>query len=113
VSAPLSLLESLGLTLAIELPVAALLGLRTRTTLLVVVLINLMTNPALGYLLLVGHRFDFGSAAYAVTWLVGEALVVVVEWRLLVWALGGRQRRLLAVALVMNLASALVGAVVL
>jgi hypothetical protein len=113
VSAPLALLESLGLTLAVELPMAALLGLRTRMALFVVLLVNLMTNPTLGCLLLVGHRLGIGSSAYAAAWLVGEVAVVAVEWRLLVWALGGRSRSLLAVALAMNLASAAVGAVVL
>jgi hypothetical protein len=37
--------------------------------------------------------------------------VVLVEWRLLVWALGGGSRRLLLVSLVMNAASALAGIV--
>jgi len=93
--------------------VAALLGLKTRTALLVVALANLLTNPALGYLLLVGHHLGLGSLAYAEAWLAGEAVVVAVEWRLLRWALGLRSGRLLGIALAMNLASACVGAIVL
>ena len=40
-----------------------------------------------------------------------EALVVLVEWRLLVWALGGDSRRLLLISAAMNAASALAGLV--
>ena len=44
--------------------------------------------------------------------LVGaEAVVVVAEWGLLAWALGGGRRRLLLVSLAMNAASTLAGVI--
>lgn len=99
------------------MPVAALLGLRTRTALLAVTLINVVTNPALSYALLVArHAFGWDGHALALpllALLVGEVLVVVAEWRLLLWALGGNRQRMFTVALAMNVASACIGLVVL
>ncbi len=40
-----------------------------------------------------------------------ESLVVLAEWRLLLWVLGGESRRLLLASLAMNAASALLGVV--
>jgi len=46
--------------------------------------------------------------------LVGaEAVVVVAEWGLLAWALGGGRRRLLLASLAMNGASTLAGVILL
>jgi hypothetical protein len=89
------------------------MGLRTRTALLAVGLVNLITNPLLGYALLVTRHLA-GSGAHAtvasvVLFSAGEAIVVVAEWRLLLWVLGGSSRRLFRVSLAMNLASALAG----
>jgi hypothetical protein len=53
-----------------------------------------------------------GSPAGALAFTVpAEVVVVLVEWRLLVWALGGNSHRLLLVSAVMNAASALAGLV--
>jgi len=41
-----------------------------------------------------------------------ELVVVVAEWRLLHWVLGGSSRRMLRVSLAINAASALAGIVV-
>jgi hypothetical protein len=104
----------LALTLAIELPVAAALGLRDRRSLLAVACVSLVTNPALtwtGWAL--STLWDWsGSAGGTVALLLpAEILVVAVEWRLLLWALGGDSRRLLLVSIVMNAASAMTGLV--
>lgn len=105
------------LTVAVEVPIAALLGLRARTALVAVALINVMTNPALGYVLLVvRHLLGWDGGALALpllALLVGEVLVILAEWRLLIWVLGGSRRRMLKVALAMNVASACIGLVVL
>jgi hypothetical protein len=96
-----------------------------------VVAVNLVTNPvlfALGATLFglgVGYTFypyegGYGSAAAAPwTWVVMglmEAAIIVVEWRLLVWALAGRSgssRKLLIMSIVMNVVSAGVASLVL
>jgi hypothetical protein len=102
----------LALTLAIELPVAALCGLRTRPALLAVALVDMLTNPPLNFAGMLIARFVDWSHWPALAWvLVAEIVVVVVEWRLLLWALGGRPRRMLLVAGAMNAASALAGPV--
>jgi hypothetical protein len=104
----------LALTVVVELPVAALLGLRTKLALAAVVAVSLVTNPVLNYAgLLLAQVMDWGQSAplALVVVAVGEIVVVIVEWRLLVWALGGSQRHLLMIAALMNAASALVGLV--
>lgn len=77
--------------------------------LLTVALINCLTNPALNFTLLLAWRFTPyeqlpGGAAGPI--LLGEAVVVLVEWRLLLWVLGGPSRRMLLVSLALNAASA-------
>jgi hypothetical protein len=111
-----ALLEPLGLTLAVELPAAALLGLRTRRALLVVALVNLITNPLLTYVLLVaGHLAGWGghtTPGYVALLVAGEIVVVVAEWWLLLWTLGGSTSRMLRVSVAINAASALAALVV-
>ena len=92
---------------------AALLGLRTRTALLAVALVNLITNPLLDYVLMVArHLAGWGTrptVASVAVLIAGELLVVVAEWLLLLWVLGGSFARMLRVSLAMNAASALAG----
>jgi hypothetical protein len=106
----------LGLTLAVELPVAALLGLRSRRALSVVALVNLITNPLLTYLLAAAARAGswavYPASGSVVLFVVGEVTVVFAEWRLLLWALGGARSRMLGISLAMNAASALAGILV-
>ena len=104
----------LALTVFVEVPVAALLGLRTKLALAAVVAVSLVTNPLLNYAgLLLAQFVDWGqSTALAfVVVAVGEIVVVIVEWRLLVWALVGSRRHLLMIAALMNAASACAGLV--
>jgi hypothetical protein len=103
------------LTLALELPVAVAFGLRTRHALLAVVLINLLTNPLLNYASIVAQHFtgwaDGSAASIAVILLVAESVVVIVEWRLLIWTIAEPSRRMLSLSLCMNGVSALAGIV--
>ena len=113
-SAALHLLAALALTEAVELSLAALLGLRTRRALATVTLINLLTNPVLNYLGWLLTRFADWATAPATAipvLLAAEAVVVIVEWRLLFWVLGGSSRRMLLVSLALNAASAGAGLV--
>jgi hypothetical protein len=98
----------------VELPVAATLGLRDRRSLGAVACVSLITNPLLNWTgWALATVVDWASSpAGVLTFLVpAEILVVLVEWRLLLWALGGNSRRLLLVSAVMNAASALAGLV--
>ena len=100
--------------MAIELPVAAALGLRTRQALSTVALVNLITNPLLnlsGYLFGLLVDWDDSPLSALALLVPAELLIIVVEWRLLIWALGGDRRRLLIVSCAMNVASALAGLV--
>ncbi len=113
-SPALQLLAALALTEAVELTVAALLGLRTRRALATVALVNLVTDPVLNYLGWLLARFGEWAAAPATAipvLLAAEAVVVLVEWRLLLWVLGGASRRMLLVSLALNAASAGAGLV--
>ncbi len=97
-----------------EIAVAAAMGLRDRRSLVAVACASLITNPLLNYAgLLLAQVVDWpATPASALAFIVpAEILVVIVEWRLLVWALGGGSRRLLLVSAVMNAASALAGLV--
>jgi hypothetical protein len=117
----------LAFTVLIETGVGALFGLRRRA-LGAVASLNLVTNPILSLSLVALFGFGVGYPSadapqsplrYATTapwiWVILvllEAMVVVAEWRGLVWALGPRSttsRRLLSVSLAMNFASATLG----
>lgn len=91
---------------------AAAFGLRTRQALLVVGVINVFTNPALNYALLLAARLAPAGHELRVVVPVlaaGEVIVFLAEWRLLLWTLGGGRRRMLALSAVMNGASLAVG----
>ncbi len=103
VALPLALL----LTVAIEGGIAWLFGFRTARLLLAVAMINCVTNPALNVLLLLlAWR---GIAVPLPLVILLEILVVVVEWRLLVYVIGRPGRRLFPFSLVANAASFLAG----
>jgi len=118
---------ALVVTLAVELPCAALFGVRWRG-LWVVALVNLITNPVMNLLLIitvgiVGLPPNTGlsvipvavAASGFVVPLVLEVAVVVAEWRLMVWAFQGTtgsSRKLLAMSITMNVASAFAGFIV-
>ena len=107
-STALTLATALALTLLIEVPVAWLRGLKGRRALGAVVLVNVITNPAINYVLLVVGRLA-SNRVYWVAVAVLEVLVVLAEWRLLLWVLGGSPRRLLVTSALMNAASFTVG----
>jgi hypothetical protein len=107
-----ALLAALAPTLAVELPVAALLGLRSTRALAAVAAVNLLTNPTLNLILLAlfgGTGLGAASAAFWPTLAALEVAAVIVEWRLLLWVLGGSPRRLLLVCAALNASSFAVG----
>lgn len=101
-------LLALILTLAVELVVLILFGYRKKLEILVVILVNLITNPLLNFILLSNNYFGF-LTVNSLTILLLEAAVVLVEWRFLVFALRKDPKKLLVLSLVMNICSYSVG----
>jgi len=100
--------EALILTLVIEVSVAWLFGLRTKKEFWTVILINVITNPLLNYLITVNGYFHLVSQTNAFI-LCLEVVIVLVEWRLLVWVLRQSVKKMLVLSVVMNAASYLAG----
>jgi hypothetical protein len=105
---------ALVLTLALELPVAALFRVGW-WGIAAVALVNLVTNPPLSLIVI-------AQAGVAPAWAASLALpilevaVVIIEWRLLAWALhgtAGSSRRMLTLSITMNAASVAGGYLVL
>jgi hypothetical protein len=100
--------EALILTIVIEIIIAWLFMLRSKTELWALILINVITNPLLNYLMAVNGYFHLISQTTALI-LFLEAVVVLVEWRLLVWVLRQEKKKMLVLSFVMNAASYLAG----
>jgi hypothetical protein len=110
------LAAALVLTIAIELAVVALLGGRTARELIAVALVNAITNPALNLTLLLlrgsllpGLTPDVATLAEWVFIGIAEVVIVLAEWRLLVWALRADSRTWLVRSVGMNVASFVFG----
>lgn len=101
---------ALALTLVVETFVAMLFGYSSYTAVKTIVLVNLMSHPLLTYFLCLNHSVGFVEFRTAVV--VLEILVVILEWRLLVFALRDQSKRLLAMSTAMNLASFITGLIV-
>jgi membrane-bound ClpP family serine protease len=100
-------LVSLLLTIAIEGAVAFLLGFRKKQFFLAWTLINAITNPILNYLVLVLGFLGIEVTLIRVFLL--EIVVVIAEWRLLVYTFRNPSRRFLALSILANAASFLAG----
>ena len=100
--------EALILTIVIEVIIAWLFGLRSKRELLTVLLINVITNPLLNYLITVNGYFHLVSRTNLLI-LCLEVVVVLVEWRLLVWVLRQKVKKMLVLSVAMNAASYLAG----
>lgn len=100
-------LLALLLTLTIEGSVAYLFGLRKRGSLLAVAMINVITFLILNYLLLV---LGYLGMNVPLAWVILlEVLVVVAEWRLLVYVFGNPSGRFFILSMIANTTSFLAG----
>jgi hypothetical protein len=104
-------LLALLLTISVELIIALLFGYKKKSEIIVIICINLITNPVLNYLLLLNFHFSFIKTNIVVILLL-EILVVLVEWRLLVYALQANSRKLFILSLVMNFCSYITGVMI-
>jgi hypothetical protein len=97
-----------GINAVIEAMVALSFGLRKRAEIIAVIGINAITNPTMNYLLLT-DQFLTGKKSDNLTIFLLEVLVVIVEWKLLVYILGGDSKRMFRLSLLMNLVSLGIG----
>ena len=95
------------LLLARLLLLVAALGLRSGRALAAVACVSLFSNTLLtfgGLLLAQAHDWSSTPVTALVVIVPAEIAVVIGEWRLLLWALGGSPRRMLIVSAAMNAA---------
>lgn len=95
---------ALSLTILLEWVVVIAFGFRGRSVFFAVVAINFITNPILNYSILIIQSLNLFRVDFFVL-LIFELIVVLVEWRLLVFSVCGRPKKLLMLSLVMNLFS--------
>ncbi len=99
-----SFLESFILTEIIELPVAYAAGLRTKIGLLTLAVANLATNPLLN--LIVAFIASQQAHTPGLEIIIPlECLVVLAEFAILYYVLGGDKRKLLLISIIANAAS--------
>ena len=102
------ILLALTLTIIVEVIVAFLFGYKDRTSIQSIMLINLITNPVLNYLVSVLSFLGILPIGTTLI-LILEAFVVLIEWRLLMFALKKDWKSMLLLSLVMNMASYIIG----
>jgi hypothetical protein len=95
---------ALSLTILLEWVVVIVFGFRERRVFFAVAAINFITNPILNYSILIIRSLNLFVVDFFVL-LIFELIVVLVEWRLLVFSVCGRAKKLLMLSLVMNLFS--------
>lgn len=102
-------LVTLFLTLIIELIIAFLFGYKDKISIIVIILINVITNPIINYLIQLNYNFKFfGNNLILMSFL--EIVVILVEWRMLIYAFNSKEyRKLFLLSLVMNLSSFIIG----
>jgi len=95
------------LTIVIEGGVVLLMGFRTRRHMLALLMVNLITHPALNYVLLVLHNLGVERTTGLV--LALEGVVVIVEGLLFIYMFEQPKGKLFLTAFLMNAASYLIG----
>ncbi len=88
--------------------VAFLFGFRDKTSLIKIALINVITNPVMNYLALLVYNLKIVKVDL-VLFLFLEALVVISEWRLLLYAFPKRKDNMFLLSLSMNTVSFIIG----
>ncbi|HEY5561670.1 MAG TPA: hypothetical protein VIK72_07935 [Clostridiaceae bacterium] len=99
-------IKALVSTEVIEIIVAFLLGYRGKKFYTILILINIITNPMLNCIVLVLYYFSIDEFFIVP---VLELLVVIVEWRLFIYALKKNEKSYLLLCIIINLSSYLIG----
>lgn len=101
---------ALFLTIVIETTVALVFGYKKKTELIIIALINAITNPLLNYTLSLNYYFVVVAHDTFLILLL-EVFVVLVEWRLLRYVLRQGSKKLFWLSLLMNLCSFFMGVI--
>jgi len=105
-------LIALFLTTLIEIVVSLFFKIKNKDLFLIIILINLITNPILNYLLRINNFLSLFPINIGV-FLFFEILIILIEWRLLVFTLKLPSRKLFFLSLTMNLCSYIIGFILL
>jgi hypothetical protein len=95
------MLFALLITIAVECLTAFVLGYREKVQIYIVVLVNVITNPLLNYILMV-MRFIWHANVNIYLIMLLEAAVIIIEWRIMAYALRVESKKLLILSAVMN-----------
>ncbi len=106
-----NLLCALALTLLIEIPLGALL-LRSKDSVIPLILINVLTNPALNTVLLVLFSLTQNHTVYFSALIIGELAVLIGEGFLLRSLCNLTLKRALIVSVFLNVCSLFLGSVI-
>ena len=112
-TALLRLMLALPLTLAIEVPLSISLRIRNKSDVLLVAMVNCITNPVLNFALRAISMIIDNKPAFFFAVLVGEALVVLSEGWFFRRFLEEPPRRPFLCSLILNAASFLAGLLIL
>lgn len=108
----LTLILALLLTLVIEVPIGSLM-IRSKNAVIPLILINILTNPALNALLMILFALTESYTVYWIAVAIGEIIVIFGE-RFLIRALCDIPlKRSMIISIVINAASFLLGSAIL
>jgi hypothetical protein len=97
--------------MVIELGVALFFGFRKKIEIIAIIFVNLLTNPILNYLLLVNNHFSFFKTDLLII-LFLEFVVILVEWKLLLYIIQNKSSKIFKLSFVMNFCSYIVGVII-
>lgn len=97
----LPMFYALAFTEGVELLVALVFGLKSNDELWAVGYVNLITNPLLNYFLLACAKFHLMAVGWGGIFLL-EAIIVIAEWLLMLYALRKKPVKLFFLSLIMN-----------
>ncbi|MGE5396628.1 MAG: hypothetical protein ACM3MK_03705 [Chitinophagales bacterium] len=103
-----NLLQAWLLAIGVESLTAVLCGYRDRRFLVVLALINTITNPLLNYIAILLYWQGIDVFQNGIVYIL-EVAVVIAEWRLLTWVYPARSRQMLRLSIVMNVVSYVAG----
>ena len=98
----------LFLTEVIEIAIGCIIGIRKKWDILLIFLVNIITNLSLNLLLMVLRQGGWIEEGYLLIYLVLEPLVVMVEWLFYRWFMECEKNKLM-ISIVLNLCSIIGG----
>lgn len=104
------MLTALLATIALECLTAFFLGYRKKYQIFIIVLGNIITNPALNYILVVIRMLGFAISTGLILSL--EAIVIITEWGIFNYSFKGDSKRHFVLSAVINTISYAVGTLI-